>query len=121
MSYTRKGAEKRYFALPPPRWLTVRRVDRVRDCHDHTVLVNIDLADIADALAGLVKAGAVRFIGATTVEQLAIDIARANAQLDDDVIAGIEAIQRAWPDPCPWFVTREEAVQAQSDSVWRQP
>ena len=40
-------------------------------------------------------------IGATTLEQLKTDIASVDVKLDDEVIAGIEAIQREYPDPCP--------------------
>jgi aryl-alcohol dehydrogenase-like predicted oxidoreductase len=40
-------------------------------------------------------------IGATSVEQLKADIASVDVKLDDEVIAGIEAIQRRSPDPCP--------------------
>jgi aryl-alcohol dehydrogenase-like predicted oxidoreductase len=40
-------------------------------------------------------------IGATSMAQLRTNIASVGVKLDDEVIAGIEAIQRAWPDPCP--------------------
>jgi len=40
-------------------------------------------------------------IGATSLEQLRTDIASIDVTLDDDLLAGIEAIHRAIPDPCP--------------------
>jgi aryl-alcohol dehydrogenase-like predicted oxidoreductase len=40
-------------------------------------------------------------IGATTMEQLAENIASATVVLGDDVLAAIEAIHNATPDPCP--------------------
>ncbi|MCC6301211.1 MAG: NADP(H)-dependent aldo-keto reductase [Gammaproteobacteria bacterium] len=40
-------------------------------------------------------------VGATTLEQLRDDIASIDLQLSDEVIAGIEAIHAAHPNPCP--------------------
>ena len=40
-------------------------------------------------------------IGATSLEQLAADIDGSLVALSDEVLAGIEAIQREYPDPCP--------------------
>ncbi|MEJ7934826.1 NADP(H)-dependent aldo-keto reductase [Sphingobium sp. AN558] len=40
-------------------------------------------------------------IGATSMEQLRIDIASVDVALDNDVLAAIEAVHRDIPDPCP--------------------
>jgi aryl-alcohol dehydrogenase-like predicted oxidoreductase len=40
-------------------------------------------------------------IGATSLDQLRTDISSIDVTLGDEVIAGIEAIHRAIPDPCP--------------------
>jgi aryl-alcohol dehydrogenase-like predicted oxidoreductase len=40
-------------------------------------------------------------IGATTMAQLRSDIASLELQLSEEVIAGIEAIHRRQPNPCP--------------------
>ena len=40
-------------------------------------------------------------IGATTMEQLAANIASVDINLDKDVLRQIEDIHRAQPNPCP--------------------
>ena len=40
-------------------------------------------------------------VGAPTLEQLACDIAGGDLRLPDAVLAGIEEIHRADPNPCP--------------------
>jgi aryl-alcohol dehydrogenase-like predicted oxidoreductase len=40
-------------------------------------------------------------IGATSLDQLRIDIASIGITLDDDVVAAIEGVHRDIPDPCP--------------------
>jgi len=40
-------------------------------------------------------------IGATTMEQLAANIASIDIELSDEVLAGIEAIHTEYPNPCP--------------------
>lgn len=40
-------------------------------------------------------------IGATSLDQLAIDIASVNVTLSDEALAAIEAVHRDLPDPCP--------------------
>lgn len=40
-------------------------------------------------------------IGATTLEQLSANLASAQLTLSEEVRKGIEAIHRAWPNPCP--------------------
>jgi len=40
-------------------------------------------------------------IGATSMKQLESDIESTNVQLDDEALAGIEAIHRQHPNPCP--------------------
>jgi aryl-alcohol dehydrogenase-like predicted oxidoreductase len=40
-------------------------------------------------------------IGATSLDQLRIDIGSVDVTLSEEVLAEIEAIHRAIPDPCP--------------------
>ncbi|MET0241154.1 MAG: NADP(H)-dependent aldo-keto reductase [Sphingobium sp.] len=40
-------------------------------------------------------------IGATSLEQLKIDIGSIDITLSDEILAAIESVQREYPDPCP--------------------
>lgn len=40
-------------------------------------------------------------VGATTLEQLAMNLASVDVQLSDEVLAGVEGIHRGTPNPCP--------------------
>lgn len=40
-------------------------------------------------------------IGATSMEQLKLNIGSANITLSDDVLSAIESVHQTWPYPCP--------------------
>lgn len=65
--------------------------------HDH----GLDPAQMALAYVNGRGFLTTNIVGATDLEQLAADIASIDLELSPDVIAGIEAIHREHPNPCP--------------------
>jgi aryl-alcohol dehydrogenase-like predicted oxidoreductase len=73
---------------------TARYVDLARS-------QGLDPAQMALAFVNAQPFVTATIIGATSLDQLRTDIASVDLTLGADILTGIEAIQRALPDPCP--------------------
>ena len=64
-------------------------------------MITVDPAQLALAYVNSRAFVTSTIIGATSLEQLGTNIDSVDVTLSEEVIAGIEAIHREIPDPCP--------------------
>ena len=84
-----------------PRYITELAQQTTRKYVDLARESGLDPAQMALAYVNSRPFVASNIIGATTLEQLAANIASANLTLTDDVLEAIENIHMQQPNPCP--------------------